>query len=111
VGGKTAIELLRRKGFVVSLFQFTRSKNEYYEYMKVALANKRVELYKDAPLISQLKALESVESASGNIQIKKPLGGRDDICDALMLGLSPFIKMAQGGEWKFVNFKKGRSIR
>jgi phage terminase large subunit-like protein len=108
VGGKTAIELLKRKGFNVTLFQFTTSKHEYYEYLKVAFANKRVQLYNDPKLIAQLKALESVETQTGKIQIRKPIGGRDDIVDSLMMGCSPFIKIGRNRGWRFASEFKNR---
>lgn len=92
VGGKTAIEILRRKRYNLKLFQFKRDKNEYYEYLKVAFANKRIKLYRALDVIAQLKSIESHETASGNIQIRKPAGGRDDICDAFVMACSPYIK-------------------
>lgn len=110
VGGKTAIELLRRRGFNVSLFQFTKSKNEYYEYLKVAFANKRIQLYKDPAMLAQIKSLESVETMSGNIQIRKPTGGRDDLVDAFMLACSPYIKVTRKGNWRFAGFTEQRKM-
>jgi hypothetical protein len=104
VGGKTAMELLRRKGFNLVPFQFSTSKHEYFEYMKVAFANNRIALYNDPAVIAQLKALESHETVNGNIQIRKPVGGRDDRVDSLMLACSPFIKPERRGEWRFANF-------
>lgn len=108
VGGKTAIELLRRKGFNLKLFQFKRDKHEYYEYMKVAFANKRIKLYRDPSVIAQLKSLESVETAAGNIQIRKPAGGKDDICDSLVMACSPYIQIKQHKGWRFSNFENKR---
>lgn len=90
VGGKTAIELLRRDGWNLKLFQFKRDKHEYYEYLKVAFANQRIKLYNEPALIAQLKGIESNETAAGNIQIKKPRGGQDDMCDSLVMATSPF---------------------
>lgn len=98
VGGKTAIELLRRDGWNLKMFQFKRDKHEYYEYLKVAFANKRIALYNLPPLIAQLKALESVETASGNIQIRKPRGGNDDMCDSLVMATSPFTPPKRAGK-------------
>lgn len=95
VGGKTAIELLRRKGYNLRLFQFKRDKHEYFEYLKVAFANKRIKLYRAVDVIAQLKSLESHETAQGNVQIRKPNGGRDDIVDSFVMACSPFIKPEQ----------------
>jgi len=92
VGGKTAIELLRRAGFNLRLFQFKRDKHEYYEYLKVAFANRRIKLYRALDVIAQLKSIESHETIQGNIQIRKPHGGRDDICDSFVMACSPYIK-------------------
>jgi len=106
VGGKTAMELLKRRGYYLIPFQFSKSKHEYYEYLKVAFANNQIKLYKEPTLIAQLKSLESVETASGNVQIRKPTGGRDDIVDSLMMACSPFIKPKHRGGWRFANFRK-----
>lgn len=92
VGGKTAIELLKRRGYHIIPFVFVRQKYEYYEYLKHAFASQKILLYDDAPLISQLKALEAVETQTGKLQIRKPLGGRDDIVDSLLMASSPYIK-------------------
>lgn len=92
VGGKTAIEMLRRRRYNLRLFNFKRDKHEYYEYLKVAFANKRIKLYRALDVIAQLKGLESHETAMGNIQIRKPAGGRDDICDSFVMACSPYIK-------------------
>ena len=106
VGGKTAIELLKRRGYFITPFQFAKSKHEYYEYLKVAFSQQKVQLYKDPTLIAQLKALESVETISGNVQIRKPIGGRDDIVDSLMMACSPYVKPKRRSGWRFVNFVK-----
>lgn len=95
VGGKTSIELLRRRGYNLKLFQFKRDKHEYFEYLKVAFANKRIKMYRALDVIAQLKSIESHETHQGNIQIRKPNGGRDDIVDAFVMGCSPFIKPEQ----------------
>lgn len=108
VGGKTAIELLRRKGFNLKMFVFKRDKHEYYEYMKAAFANNRIKLYRDPAVIAQFKSLESVETASGNIQIRKPSGGKDDICDSLVMACSPYIQIKKHNGWRFSNFGEQR---
>lgn len=105
VGGKTAIELLKRKGFHLDLFQFTKSKNEFYEYLKVAFASGKIKLYNSPTIVAQLKSLESHELPSGKVQIRKPNGGRDDIADSLMLACSPYIQPKNQGSWRFANFK------
>lgn len=92
VGGKTAIELLRRAGYNLKMFVFKRDKHEYFEYTKVAFANKRIKLYKAPDVIAQLKGIESIETISGNTQIRKPAGGRDDIVDSFVMACSPFIE-------------------
>jgi hypothetical protein len=108
VGGKTAIELLRRQGFNVSLFQFTRSKHEYLEYMKVAFANRRIKMPRDPTVISQFKQMEAVETIAGNIQVRKPTGGKDDIVMSLLMACSPYILPERRGEWRFANFGEDR---
>jgi len=70
----------------------------------VAFANKTIELYKDAPFLSQIKAMESYETPYGRIKIQKPTGGRDDMVDSFMMACSPFIKPRGGGTWRFANF-------
>jgi hypothetical protein len=104
VGGKTAIELLKRKQFKVIPFQFTKSKNEYYEYLKVAFLNNRIVLYNNPSIVAQLKSLESSETMGGRVQIKKPTGGRDDMCDSIMLACSPYITPPKQYEWRFSGF-------
>lgn len=108
VGGKTAIELLRRKGFNLKMFVFKRDKHEYYEYMKAAFANNRIKFYRDPAVIAQFKSLESVETASGNIQIRKPAGGKDDICDSVVMACSPYIQIKKHNGWRFSNFGEQR---
>ena len=95
VGGKMAIELLRRKAYNLKLFQFKRDKHEYFEYMKIAFGNKRIKMYQAYDVIAQLKALESHETQQGNVQIRKPFGGRDDLVDSFIMACSPFIKPEQ----------------
>lgn len=105
VGGKTAIELLRRRGYNLTMFGFKALKEEYYEYMKNAFANKQIELYPEPTVTAQLKGLEAHELPSGKTAIRKPNGGRDDICDSLMMACSPFIKPRKKNNWRFSNFK------
>lgn len=92
VGGKTAIEMLRRDGWNLRMFVFKRDKHEYFEYIKAAFANKRIKLYDAPDVIAQLKGIESVETIAGNVQIRKPAGGRDDIVDSFVMACSPFIQ-------------------
>ena len=106
VGGKTAIELLRRRGYNLTMFGFKAQKEEYYEYMKVAFSSGRIELYPDAIVTAQLKGLESHELPSGRLAIRKPNGGRDDICDSLMMAVSPFIRPNAVRKWRFSNIKR-----
>lgn len=98
VGGKTAIELLRRDGWNLKEFVFRRDKHEYFEYMKVAFANRRIKMYNAPDVIAQLKGIESVETQAGNVQIRKPTGGRDDIVDSFVMACSPFIKPKRRGQ-------------
>ena len=98
VGGKTAIELLRQRGYNLQLFNFRKDKYEFYEYLKVAFANERIKMYRAYDVIAQLKSIESSETSLGSPQIRKPAGGRDDICDAFMMGCSPFIKPQRRGK-------------
>lgn len=93
--GTIADELLRRKGYNIEGFVFRKSKNEYYEYLKNAFANNRIELYNEMNLITQLKSIESHETVGGNVQIKKPAGARDDMADSFMLACSPHIQPVQ----------------
>jgi len=98
VGGKTAIELLRREGWNMKLFGFKALKHEYYEYTRTAFANNRVELYYSPNLIAQLKSIEEAQTPMGNTQIKKSKGTNDDICDSLMMALSPYIPPKRAGK-------------
>ena len=100
VGGKTANEHLRRRGYKIDFFQFSSSKHEFYEYLKVAFSKNQIMLYNDPNLLNQLKSLESYETQGGRTQIKKPNGGRDDLADAFMLACSPFIKPRRARGWR-----------
>lgn len=92
VGGKTAIELLKRRGYNIIPFSFSKQKQEYYEYLKIAFASQRILLYYNSALISQIKAIEAHETITGRTVIRKPPGGRDDIIDSLIMACSPYIK-------------------
>lgn len=98
VGGKTAIELLRRDGWNIILFGFKKLKHEYYEYTRTAFANKKIELYYSPPLIAQLKSIEEAVTPMGNVQIKKSKGANDDICDSLVMALSPYTPPKKHGK-------------
>lgn len=104
VGGRTATELLKRAGFIMRPFSFSKQKMETYEYLKHAFATGKIKLYNDAVLMTQLKSLEAHETEFGNTIIKKPKGGRDDLADALLMACSPFIQPKQRGRWGFANF-------
>jgi len=97
VGGKVAIELLRRNGWNVKPFVFKKSKQEYYELTKTAFSNQRVVLYYAPEIIGQLKSIESHLTDMGNLQIKKPKGINDDIVDSLVMALSPHINFKKIG--------------
>jgi len=99
VGGKTAIELLRKEGWNVRPFVFRKEKQEYYELARTAFMNKRVSLYYAPEVIAQLKSIESSVTDLGNLQIRKPKGGNDDICDSLVMALSPYVQLKPRREW------------
>lgn len=99
VGGKTAIELLRKEGWNIKPFVFKKDKQEYYEYARTAFMNKRVKLYYAPEVIAQLKTIESHVTEIGNLQIKKAKGGNDDIVDSLVMALSPYLKLNRRREW------------
>ena len=111
VGGRTAIEMLKRRGYHIIPFSFTKSKQEFYEYLKVAFATKRIILYNDVTMISQIKAIEAHETKLGRTQIHKPLGGRDDIVDSLMMACSPYIQPKPERKIRFASEVLRRRIR
>lgn len=97
VGGKTAIEMLRKAGFNVVPFVFRKDKNLYYEFARTAFMNKMVKLYYAPEVIAQLKSIEFHVTDIGNVTIKKPSGGQDDICDSLVMALSPYVGLRKLG--------------
>lgn len=98
VGGKSAIELLRRDGWNVKLFQFRSQKHEYYEYTRTAFSNGRIELYRNPDLLAQLKSIEEKVTPKGNVQISKTRGMNDDRCDSLVMALSPYTPPKPAGK-------------
>ena len=99
VGGKTAIEMLRKGGWNVKPFVFRKDKQEYYELVRTAFMNKRIQLYYAPEVIAQLKSIESNVTDMGNLQIKKPKGGNDDICDSFVMACSPYVQLKPRREW------------
>lgn len=100
VGGKTAIEMLRRDGWNIKPFVFRKDKHEYYELARTAFMNKRVKLYYAPEVISQLKSIEVHMTDMGNVQIKKSKGGNDDIADSLVMALSPYVSLTHRRKWQ-----------
>lgn len=99
VGGKTAIEMLRKDGWNVRPFVFKKEKQQQYELVRTAFMNKRVKLYYAPEVIAQLKSIESNVTDLGNLQIRKAKGGNDDIADSLVMALSPYVQLKPRREW------------
>jgi phage terminase large subunit-like protein len=93
VGGKVPINLLKDARFVVEGFQFSKSKEEGYELFKNAILNETIQMYEAPDIAGQIKALNAIELPSGRIAVRKPTGGRDDICDSFMMACYPFIQI------------------
>ncbi len=90
--GFTPIELLKNARYKVIEFNSRADKIIGYENMLIAVNNKRVELYQEKTMLSQLKGLEAHETNMGNIQIKKASGMLDDVADSVMFAISEFTK-------------------
>lgn len=93
VGGTVPIQLLKDARFTIIPFQFSKQKDEGYELFKNAIVNGMIEMYDAKDVTGQIKALQSIELPSGRIAIRKPPGGRDDMCDGFMMAVYPFIQM------------------
>lgn len=99
VGGKTAIELLRRDGWNVKPFVFRREKLEQYELFRTAMMNGRVKIFNAPDVIAQLSTIETNITDGGILQIRKPRGGNDDIVDSLVMASSPYITLNKRRPW------------
>lgn len=95
--GDTPTNLLRQAGFNVKLFSFKAEKQRIYNNVRIAIANKRIELYPAKDMIAQLKSIEEKMTLMGNIQIQKSKGMNDDICDSLIMTLSEFTEPRKKG--------------
>jgi len=96
--GETPIALMKRAGFRVIEFNSRADKINAYMNLEIAINNGSVELYNNKELLSQLKGLESKETAMGNIQIRKSKGMLDDVADSMMFAVSEFVKPKRKGK-------------
>jgi hypothetical protein len=89
--GHYIIQDLIRKGKNVTKMSFKAEKVAKYMALRKAFKQKKINIYHNTELISQLKALQQIEGLT-NTRIQKPEGGRDDYPDSLLLSCYHFVE-------------------
>lgn len=86
------IHNLEQRGIQPTRFSFRSEKVSKYVAFRSLLRQKKIMLYKEDDLITQMKAMQQIETAV-TTKIEKPSGGRDDRVDSLVIASYSLIGM------------------